>query len=145
MEPKMTDNPVLTGVLLTGAALGATVIGSVTLMYLRHHKVGQGGALMMVAGIILLGLSVWQSFEMTVGQITLKAQSALNQVQEAQEFISGTVPLPPSGSTKCEEERARLAAALQVQLQKEKQLQEMLSNIEMALHDMTMTPIRDLR
>ena len=95
--------------------------------------------------LILLGLSVWQYFEFRAGQVTLKATSALEILKKAQSIEKVNPKNYKVISEDCEKDRKGLLEALQMEAYKRKQLDEQLNNLNKVLHDMAMTPIRNLR
>ena len=135
----------LLSVLIVGAVLGAALIVAVIIVYLRKQTLDRGGALMIFGGIILLGFSAWQSFEFTAGQMSLRAKSAINGVEKAIAINESRVKYAPYSHSSCEEERERLKIALQNEIYTGRKLNEQLSNVYKELHDVAMTPIRNMR
>jgi hypothetical protein len=130
----MTIQQVVFPVLIVGAALGVALIGAVILVYYRKQTLDRGGTLMIFGGIILFGLSAWQSFEFKAGQVSLKATSALvDNLGKAIEINKSRVQTIPPSSGSCEEDRKKLRLNLQNEIDKRKQLDEELNNVYRAL------------
>ncbi len=131
--------------LVASSILGVIAIGAVLYLYLRNQEIQKGSNLILLVGVILLGLSVWQSFEFKAGQMTLKATSALETIKKVRAINAQTPDRVHSITDTCEKEREELLTALQMEAHKRKQVEELLNNLEKSLHDMAMTPIRNLR
>lgn len=59
--------------LYVGLILGTLMILVVLINYVKHQKINPGGIIILVFGVILLGMSIWQQIEFTVGGIKFKA------------------------------------------------------------------------
>ena len=148
----MTAHQIKIFVLASAGILGIIAIGVVIYIYGRNQKVEKGGSIILFSGIILLGLSVWQSFEFSTGQLTLKATSTLELVKKAQSLSKIDIETDKNVTGNCEEERKRLITAIEMERQKRKQVEELLNKIEKSLQvmvqyqwDKGMEQIRNLR
>jgi hypothetical protein len=64
--------------ILLGAILGCAAIGAACIVWVRKMAFGYGGSALCLTGMVLLGLSVWQSFNLHLdaGPMVLRAQWA---------------------------------------------------------------------
>lgn len=53
--------------LWVGIILGALMLAAVTINFVRHQSFGWGGSIFTVFGVVLVGLSVWKTVEVSVG------------------------------------------------------------------------------
>ncbi len=70
----------LQATLTMGLVLGAVLLLAAVYVFVRHQKFGLGGGVLVAFGTVLLGLSLWQSVELSVGPeggITAKFQKDL--------------------------------------------------------------------
>lgn len=141
----MTVQNIKLFILAVGGILGTFSIGSVIYIYLRNQKIEKAGNLILLTGLVLLGLYVWQSFEFSAGQVTLKATSALETVKIAQSIEKVKLETFQHNDGNCEEERKMLLEELQKESYKRKQLDVLLANLESSLYDIAMKPIRNMR
>ena len=141
----MSIQTIMLFTLAASSLLGVMAIGVVIYLYFRNKDIQKGATLILFIGVILLGSSVWQSFEFKAGQMTLKATTALEMVKKAQ-IINTQVPVKSQIITgSCEKDREELLAALQMEAHKRKQLEELFGNLSKSLDDMAMTPIRNIK
>lgn len=48
---------------IVGLVLGAAMLASVCFVYIKHQKLGPGGAILSALAVILVGMSVWKSID----------------------------------------------------------------------------------
>ena len=143
---------VIIAALIFGLLLGILSVLTALVVYFRYQKLGANGAILLLIGVVLLGLSFWQSFELsasTSGELVLKAESSLYQaVNASRESIETLRTTEEKLSDTCpnlEASAQELQETIRLQEHEYRQLVELQSNLSKALHDMSMTPIRELR
>jgi len=52
---------------IVGIILGPVLLIATVYVYIKHRRFGLGGVVLTVFGTILIGLSIWQSVELTIG------------------------------------------------------------------------------
>ena len=52
--------------LITGNLFGALMLGAVTFVYVKRQHFGLGSSVLTVFGTLLVGISVWQTAEITI-------------------------------------------------------------------------------
>ncbi len=67
---------------VVGMILGAFVLISVCVVWLRHQKLGGGGTGLSVIGIVLVGLSIWSSVKLQVGDVRVELETLRARVQQ---------------------------------------------------------------
>ena len=85
MDSHYVSTILLISATLSGIICGGISIGSVCLLWVRRQVFGQAGAALCVAGIVLLGLSIWGSVELAGRQATENGDTAalLRTVQDS--------------------------------------------------------------
>jgi hypothetical protein len=73
--------------LVVGILLGTLFLGAVLWIYIRDKKIGWGGIFLCLIGVILLGLSLWGTIEISISASGIKAkfnalETRVNTVQD---------------------------------------------------------------
>lgn len=71
----MTTNPISMVAFALGLILGSVLLLAAVYRFVKHRDFGLGGTVLVVFGAMLLGLSVWTSFEFSVdsqGRVTAR-------------------------------------------------------------------------
>jgi len=68
---------------VVGIAAGAAAVGIACIVWARKQVFGLGGSTLCMAGVVLLGLSIWSSVELDVGPV--RFIGILNQLNAAVE------------------------------------------------------------
>lgn len=82
--------------LVIGMIIGSIMLLSVCWVYLRHHSFGFGGTVLTCFGVILIGLSIWKTVDVSVTKEGIKAKFSLLQekvenIREAREIFEKNV------------------------------------------------------
>ena len=83
MDPSITS-----AALILGLILGSLMLISVVFVFAKHQAFGMGGTLMTPFGVLLLGLSIWKTAEISVtpeGGLAAKFESLEQQVADINE------------------------------------------------------------
>jgi hypothetical protein len=76
----LIDNPAF----VVGLGLGALMLLSVCWVYVRNQTVALGGLVLTVCGVILIGMSVWRSIDVSVDTKGIRARLAQVEAQVVQ-------------------------------------------------------------
>jgi preprotein translocase subunit SecF len=80
----MLDTPVL----CVSLVFGSLSLGAAIWVYVKHRYFGFGGSILSMAGIILLGMSVWKSIDIQMGKnISVRLQKAEQEIKKADQEI----------------------------------------------------------
>ncbi|WP_321917448.1 MULTISPECIES: peptidoglycan-binding domain-containing protein [Paraburkholderia] len=91
----MPSNPAF----LIGLVLGALMIVAVVYVYVKHRSFGLGGSCMSLLGVVLVGMSVWKSVDVSIDgkgmsarldQVETIAKRAENSASQAQDIAGKT-------------------------------------------------------
>ena len=52
--------------MILGLMIGVAMLSVVTVVYLKHQRLGPSGAILSLFGIVLMGMSVWQTIKISV-------------------------------------------------------------------------------
>ncbi len=77
-------------IVLVGLCIGSFTLIAVVIVYLRQKSVGNGGVLLAIMGLILIGgLSIWQQISIELpGDIKIVISSLQEEYQELSEEVS---------------------------------------------------------
>ena len=84
--------------LITGNLIGLFMIGAVILVYVKHRKFGFGGSVLTIFATLLIGLSIWQTAEITIspqGGLEAKIESKIKTIIEENPQQFQGPPGPP--------------------------------------------------
>jgi hypothetical protein len=79
--------------LILGLVFGSLMLCSSLFVYIKHKTFGLGGAVLTVFGVILLGLSIWKTVEVSVkleGEIEAKFEALEKRVEDVREIADST-------------------------------------------------------
>jgi hypothetical protein len=72
MDSQAWDLAVKIAPVLVGVVFGSLTIGTACFVWARKHVFGFAGSVLCMAGIVLIGLSIWQSVELVVNRDGIK-------------------------------------------------------------------------
>ena len=103
---------------MVGMIIGAVAIGAVCWVWVRKQTFGTGGIGLSIVGVILVGLSVWKSVEVsyTNGNLVVRLQKLeqrLGQVAEASSAVTQEVQKLTDSANTTREEFLKLARTLE--------------------------------
>src|SRR3989304_9691070 len=103
---------------LVGMVFGAVAIAAVCWVWVRKQTFGTGGIALSIVGVILVGLSVWKSVEVsyTNGNLVVRLQKLeqrLGQVAEASSAVTQEVQKLTDRANQTREEFLKLTRTLQ--------------------------------
>jgi septal ring factor EnvC (AmiA/AmiB activator) len=73
---------------LVGMVVGAVMIGSVCVAYVKRSSFGMGGSMLSVLGVLLIGMSVWSTARIEVspeGGLKLEVEKLRQQVENVEQ------------------------------------------------------------
>lgn len=79
--------------LILGLVFGSLMLCSLLFVYIKHKAFGLGGAVLTVFGVMLLGLSIWKTIEISVtpkGEIEAKFEALEKRVEDVREIANST-------------------------------------------------------
>ena len=79
--------------LILGLVFGSLMLCSLLFVYIKHKAFGLGGAVLTVFGVMLLGLSIWKTVEISVtpkGEIDAKFEVLEKRVEDVREIADST-------------------------------------------------------
>lgn len=84
---------VQTAAFVAGIVFGAVAVGSSSYVWIRHRQFGLGGTTLSIAGIALLGLSIWSGISIEISKEGVRAEfkrleQRVDTVVEANEAIA---------------------------------------------------------
>lgn len=92
----MKENPAF----VVGLVMGCTMLASVCFVYIKHQKLERGGVFLSSLAVILIGMSVWKSYEFGYNekgfwarfeQVENQARQASKDAEEAKDETAKTV------------------------------------------------------
>ena len=79
--------------LILGLVFGSLMLCSLLFVYIKHKTFGLGGSVLTVFGVMLLGLSIWKTVEISItleGEIEAKFEALEKRVEDVREIADST-------------------------------------------------------
>jgi hypothetical protein len=98
-----------------GIVAGAILVVSAAVVWFRKQVFGVGGSLLTVAGLLLLGMSIWSRAKVSVGAdgITAEVEQAVRQAADAGAAVAEETTKLAKDVELLRQELSRLAASVQ--------------------------------
>ena len=80
--------------LILGLVFGSLMLCSLLFVYIKHKTFGLGGSVLTVFGVMLLGLSIWKTVEISItpkGEIEAKFEALEKRVEDVREIGNSTI------------------------------------------------------
>jgi hypothetical protein len=101
MDSQAWDSAAKIAPVLAGVAVGSAAIGTACVVWARKHVFGFAGSALCIAGIVLIGLSIWQSVEFGVSSsgVNFKARGIAGGIKAVEEgvLVNGQLIKLPEG------------------------------------------------
>ena len=79
--------------LILNLVFGSLMLCSLLFVYIKHRTFGLGGSVLTVFGVMLLGISIWKTVEISVtleGEIEAKFEALEKRVEDVREIADST-------------------------------------------------------